>query len=111
MLLANTYKLLYDSSATKTQVEAGDLSYLQHIRETHETVGNRIEKLTDEDQYRSMQSRFGALKEVWSRADRRRTGDDHQSHSCQVRVMVQMSQRPLLSNWGMWGSDAGSHVP
>ena len=61
MLLANTYKLLYDSSASKTQVEAGDLSYLQHIRETHETVGNRIEKLTDEDQYRSMQSRFGEL--------------------------------------------------
>ena len=61
MLLANTYELLYDSSATKTQVEAGDLSYLQHIRETHETVGNRIEKLTDEDQYRSIQSRFGEL--------------------------------------------------
>ena len=61
MLLANTYELLYDSSATETQVEAGDLSYLQHIRKTHETVGNRIEKLTDEDQYRSIQSRFGEL--------------------------------------------------
>ena len=60
-LLANTYKLLYDTTTMGTQVEAGDKSYLQHIRENHETVGNRIEKLKDENEYQTMQSRMGEL--------------------------------------------------
>ena len=56
MLLANTYKILCDASATRTPIDPDDLSYLQCIRERCETVGHRINKLDDEGEYLSMQS-------------------------------------------------------
>ena len=56
MLLANTYKLICDASATQTPIDPNDWSYLQCIRERCETVGHRINKLDDEGEYLSMQS-------------------------------------------------------
>ena len=56
MLLANTYKLLCDASATRTPIDPNDWSYLQCIRERCETVGHKINKLDDEGEYQSMQS-------------------------------------------------------
>ena len=65
MLLANTYKLLYDASATRTPIDPNDWSYLQHIRERCETVGHKINKLDDEGEYQSMQSYLQELSKKY----------------------------------------------